>query len=217
MASMPINVQTKNCIQIDRGAIIFWSPKESKRKPSTKVQIIDVLALQVATGYIRDPRGRLLLEAEPTVTSGRTWTMAKAAQLIRNDARPSRWVALQFDKSAWGLFWAGGGLHRCRELLTDRLNNSDGCTDLVPATPEALLIRLLELEHYEQSLEKKKKTVLPVIGPWNSEQINPWKLAAWTSLAWLAVVCLTVSGFLVVLQRQDQKLELLLQRTNSLN
>jgi len=96
------------------------------------------------------------------------------------------------------------------------LNNSDGCTDLVPATPEALLIRLLELERYEQSLEKNKKTVLPVLGPWNYEQINPWKLVAWTSLAWLAVVCLTVSGFLVVLQRQDQKLELLLQRTNSL-
>jgi hypothetical protein len=43
--------------------------------------------------------------------------MAKAVQLIRSDARSRRWVALQLDKRAWGLFWAGGGLQRCRALL----------------------------------------------------------------------------------------------------
>jgi hypothetical protein len=42
---------------------------------------------------------------------------------------------------------------------------------------------------------------------------NPWKLVAWTSLAWLVVLTVTVAGFLAVLERQDRKLELLLQRT----
>jgi hypothetical protein len=35
---------------------------------------------------------------------------------------------------------------------------------------------------------------------------------AWTSLAWLAVLGVTVAGFLSVLERQDRKLELLLER-----
>ena len=64
-----------------------------------------------------DPQGRLLLQAQASVAAGRNWSIAKAAQLIRNDVRPHRWVALQVDKYAWGLFWAGGGLQRCRELL----------------------------------------------------------------------------------------------------
>jgi hypothetical protein len=36
---------------------------------------------------------------------------------------------------------------------------------------------------------------------------------AWTSLAWIAVLGITVAGFLRALERQDRKLELLLQRT----
>jgi hypothetical protein len=38
-------------------------------------------------------------------------------------------------------------------------------------------------------------------------------VVAWTSLAWLAVLGVTVAGFLSVLERQDRKLELLLERT----
>jgi hypothetical protein len=59
--------------------------------------------------------------------------------LIRNDARPHRWVALQLDKRAWGLFWAGGGLQHCRELLSQQVPASDISSALVAATPEALL------------------------------------------------------------------------------
>ena len=36
---------------------------------------------------------------------------------------------------------------------------------------------------------------------------------AWTSMAWMVVLCITVAGFLGALERQDRKLELLLQRT----
>jgi hypothetical protein len=38
-------------------------------------------------------------------------------------------------------------------------------------------------------------------------------LVAWTSLAWMAVLGITVAGFLAALERQDRKLDLLLQRT----
>ncbi|QBE68664.1 hypothetical protein SynWH8101_1076 [Synechococcus sp. WH 8101] len=30
-------------------------------------------------------------------------------------------MALQLDNRAWGLFWAGGGLQRCRELLAEQV------------------------------------------------------------------------------------------------
>ena len=36
---------------------------------------------------------------------------------------------------------------------------------------------------------------------------------AWTSLAWMTVLGVTVAGFLGALERQDRKLELLLERT----
>ena len=42
---------------------------------------------------------------------------------------------------------------------------------------------------------------------------NTWRVVAWTSLAWMAVLGLTVAGFLGVLERQDQKLDLLLERS----
>jgi hypothetical protein len=113
---MPSNIQMEGCIKKERGALLFCSPKEKQRYPAAKVQIIDVFNLQVVTGYIRDPHGKLLLQAQASVAAGRNWSIAKAAQLIRNDVRPHRWVALQVDKYAWGLFWAGGGLQRCRRF-----------------------------------------------------------------------------------------------------
>jgi hypothetical protein len=64
----------KNCIRAKRGALLICSPKEKQGRPGAKVEIIDVFNLQVTTGYIRDPHGRLLLQA----------------QLIRNYARPHR-------------------------------------------------------------------------------------------------------------------------------
>ena len=42
---------------------------------------------------------------------------------------------------------------------------------------------------------------------------NPWVLVGWTSLAWMAVLSVTVVGFLVTLDRQNQKLDLLLERS----
>jgi hypothetical protein len=98
---MPTNTRMESCLAEERGAMVFWSPDVQQRKPGSKVQIIDVFSLQVVTGYTRDPQGRLLLESQPSVAAGRNWSLAKAAQLMRNDARPHRWVALQLNKQAW--------------------------------------------------------------------------------------------------------------------
>jgi hypothetical protein len=207
---MPTNTQMERCIASERGALVFWSPDASKGKAGARVQIIDVFSLQVATGYTRDPQGRLLLEAQPSVAAGRSWSLAKAAQLIRNDARPHRWVALQLDKRAWGLFWAGGGLQHCRELLVAQAGNAESSSALVPATPEALLRLRLDLEAGRAVASDSAKPT----AAWRGVQTsNPWRVVAWTSLAWMAVLGITVVSFLSVLERQDRKLELLLERT----
>ena len=70
----------------------------------------------------------------------------------------------------------------------------------MPATLEALLRLVLDLEPEPQA-------------GISASGLNPWKLVAWTSLAWIAVLGITVAGFLRALERQDRKLELLLQRT----
>jgi hypothetical protein len=64
---MPTNTQMESCVADERGSLVFWSPNLQHRKPASKVQIIDVFSLQVVTGYIRDPQGRLLLESQPSV------------------------------------------------------------------------------------------------------------------------------------------------------
>ena len=206
--AMPTNTQMERCIASERGALVFWSPDASQRKAGARVQIIDVFSLQVATGYTRDPQGRLLLEAQPSVAAGRSWSLAKAAQLIRNDARPHRWVALQLDKRAWGLFWAGGGLQHCRELLAQQVPASDISSALVAATPEALLRLVLDL-----GTDLPSPTHSPAAKPANDQHKGLWRIIAWTSLAWLTVLGVTVAGFLTALERQDRKLELLLERT----
>ena len=212
---MPTNHQTDSCISTERGALVFWAPPPSPRRQGSKVQIIDVFSLEVATGYTRDPQGKLLLEAQPSVAAGRNWTLAKAAQLIRNDARPHRWVALELNKRAWGLFWAGGGIQRCREVLAERISETKACSALVPATPEALLRLMLDLEPQDQSAGASQRWRMPgSTGPsahWAGP--TPWKLVAWTSMAWMVVLGITVAGFMGALERQDRKLELLLQRT----
>jgi hypothetical protein len=212
---MPTNTKMESCIADERGALVFWSPELQQRKTGSKVQIIDVFSLQVVTGYIRDPQGRLLLESQPSVAAGRSWGLAKAAQLIRNDARPHRWVALHLNKRAWGLFWAGGGLPHCRALLADRISTEEASSALVPATPEALLRLVLDLQTdatvasgmvWDRTPNGKTASTA------GTTTANPWQLVVWTSFAWLGILSLTVAGFVGVVERQDRKLEQLLQR-----
>ena len=200
---MPVNTQTDRCISQEGGALVFWAPGREPKRQGSRVQIVDVFALQLATGYTRDPQGRLLLEAQPCLAAGRSWSLAKATQLIRNDARPHRWVALQQNKHAWGLFWAGGGLQRCRELLADQVSEAEACSALVPATPEALLKLLLELDPPAKATAESSSRAAS----------GAWKLVALTSVGWLVVLGITVAGFLGALERQDRQMELLLKRS----
>jgi len=207
---MPINIQMESCITAERGALLFCSPKEKQRRPGAKVQIIDVFALQVVTGYCRDPQGRLLLESQPSLAAGRNWSIAKAAQLIRNDARPKRWVALQVDKYAWGLFWAGGGLQRCRELLEKDVIATDNQSALVPASPEALLRLVLDLHTDAADLIAGSipRTLRTARNQFDAQR----KWVIYASIAWFSLLVIIVSGFLVALDRQDKRMELLLER-----
>jgi hypothetical protein len=112
-------------------------------------------------------------------------------------------VALELNKRAWGLFWAGGGLQRCRELLAERVSEAEACSALVPATSEVLLRLILDLEPKAQAAMAHGKPV------------EPWRLAAWTSLAWIMVLGIIVAGFWGALERQERKLDLLLQQSST--
>jgi hypothetical protein len=216
---MPINQQTEGCIHRIRDALVFWAPQPAHPRLHGRVQIVDAFSLEVATGYSRDPQGRLLLHAAPAVAQGRSWSLAKAAQLIRNDARPHRWVALQLHNRAWGLFWAGGGLQRCRELLAERVQDTEACSALVPVTADRVLELVLSGEHHSPTTpghtpragaQRRARPSWPLPATAGSD---PWRLVLITSAIWLALLAAVVSGFVVMLERQNRTLQLLLERT----
>jgi hypothetical protein len=81
---------------------------------------------------------------------------------------------------------------------------------LAPVTPEALLRVLLDLEAEQPGAGRGSSAPRS----WQpGRTTNPWKVVAWTSLAWMVVLGITAAGFLAVLERQDRQLELLQQRT----
>ena len=209
---MPVNLLTDACISKVRGALVFWSPASahldggvprSKPKPHGRVQIVDVFSLEVVSGYSRDPQGRLLLHSAPSVAQGRSWSLAKAAQLIRNDLRPHRWVALQMDNRAWGLFWAGGGLQRCREQLAAEGGHAEAGSALVPVSAEKVLDLML-------SKGRSTSSHGPLPDGLPQQSILQW--VALTSAVWLVILALISAGFLHQLERQDRKLDVLLER-----
>jgi hypothetical protein len=237
---MPSNTEIDRCISSERSALVFWSPEELQRKPGARVHIIDVFSLQVVTGYTRDSQGRLLLEASPLLASSRNWTMAKASQLIRNDAKPNRWVALHLDRLAWGMFWAGGGLQHCREMLNAQSGGADTTAALMPATQDALLDVVLDL-HLSEGARSGRNPECPSAprmpastgGRLGSAACNQptlhellnikldarkrrlliWRITLAISLGWLVVLGITVSRFHTILDRHERKTELLQDHT----
>ena len=212
---MADNLLTEACISTIGDVVVFWSPKDARligNQPRTtprlhgRVQIIDVFSLEVATGFSRDPHGRLLLHSAASLAAGRSWSLAKAAQLIRNDARPQRWVALHQDNRAWGLFWAGGGLQRCRERLSLHTKGTEDCTALVPFEPEKVLALVLNANGSDS-------TSLPGAAVPQGNRRRDIQIVAVTSSIWLAILMLVVVGFHNAFERQDRKLEVLLERT----
>jgi hypothetical protein len=193
-----------------------WTPDQK----GVKVQIVDVFALELATGFSKDPEGRLLLSSEPSVSNGRTWSLAKACQLVRNDRRPESWVVLHRHKKAWGLFWVGGGLDQCRAALTAAMGFEQAGGALVPATPEALLRLILTLEEPEvdsvlTTKIKKQKKASEVDEQLNRYQGFPWKAVAITSAVWLAGLGVLGASLTSQLQQQDQRLQQLIERLDS--
>ncbi len=191
-----------------------WNPEQK----GVKVQIIDVFALELATGYSKDPEGRLLLSSEPSVSAGRTWSLAKACQLVRNDKQPHRWVVLHRHKKAWGLFWAGGGLNQCRDELTRQMGAGAATSSIVPATPEALLRLILTLEEPEvepvliTKIKKAKKSSDEEESPDRGLSAFPWRVVALTSAIWLTALVVLGVSLTRQIQRQDQRLQQLIER-----
>jgi hypothetical protein len=108
------------------------------------------------------------------------------------------------------MFWAGGGLHRCRQELLETSQSPALSSAIVPVTPEAVLRLVLNLEVEDTAPDL---TVLEGhVPPSAVGGSGVLKAVLWTSLAWLAVLALTAAGFLGVLREQDRKLELLLER-----
>ena len=209
---MADNHLAKACISTEREALVFWSPQNAswngltpKTTPRLNgtVQIIDVFSLEVATGYSRDPNGRLLLHSKPSIAEGRSWSLAKAAQLIRNDAHPHRWVAQHKNNRAWGMFWAGGGLQLCREQLAAQVDQAEAGSELVPVSAERVLDLVL-------SNERSSSSHGPLQGGLPQQQIFQW--VALTSALWLVILAVICGGFLHQLERQNRKLDALLER-----
>lgn len=217
---MPDNTAMRDCLHKVGGAQLFMSPTWHPDQKGVKVQIIDVFALELATGYSKDPQGRLLLSSEPSVSAGRTWSLAKACQLVRNDRRPERWVVLHRHKKAWGLFWAGGGLNQCRGELTKLMETESTASSIVPATPEALLRLILTLEEPEvepvlSAKNKKQMTSFNEEQSADRGQSFPWRAVTLTSAIWLTA--LAVLGVLLTSQikQQDQRLQQLIERLDT--
>ncbi len=187
-------------------AHLFMAPAWTPDQKGVKVQIVDVFALKLATGYDKDPSGRLLLQSDAAVSAGRTWSLAKACQLVRNDANPNRWVVLHRHKKAWGLFWAGGGLDQCRDELSKLLGAEVTSSAIVPATPEALLRLVLSMEEpgdesvLQPAATKRKgnrKSIAAQTG-------FPWRAVAITSLAWLVLLSGISAYSVFQLQQQSE-------------
>ncbi len=217
---MPDNTLTPTCLHKVAGAQLFMSPSWTPDQMSAKVQIVDVFALELATGYSKDPEGRLLLSSDPSVSAGRTWSLAQACQLVRNDRRPHRWVVLHRHKKAWGQFWAGGGLDQCRAELTQAMGAQQAAGAIVPATPQALLRLILALEEPEEapvliSESKHQEEPSDRQETLEASQIFPWKAVALTSAVWLAALAVLGVSLTSQIHRQDQRLQELIERLDA--
>ena len=211
---MAENYLAKACINTVREALVFWSPQNASLdgltprttpKLNGTVQIIDVFSLEVATSFSRVPDGRLKLESKPSIAAGRSWSLAKATQLIRNDVHPHRWVALHKNNRAWGMFWAGGGLQLCREHLASKIKESDKSSALVPINAERILALVLNTDENHPN----NKPSIPASTSLFSRDLQ---LVGITSGVWMIILMLVVAGFHHAFEQQNLKLDTLLER-----
>lgn len=122
-------------------------------------------------------------------------------------------MALEIDKYAWGLFWAGGGLQHCRELLVKEATASENQSALVPASPDALLRLVLDLQ--SNSVNQKHKSIPTPIKTTRYQQNNQLKIITYTSVVWFCLLLITIASFNGIIAKQDRMLEILLERTKT--
>jgi hypothetical protein len=132
--------------------------------------------------------------------------------------RPHRWVVLHRHKKAWGLFWAGGGLNQCRDELTKQMGSEASISAIVPATPEALLRLILTLEEPEvepvliTKIKKQKKSSDEEQSLDRGQAAFPLRVVALTSAVWLTALVVLGLALTSQIQRQDQRLQQLIER-----
>lgn len=112
------------------------------------------------------------------------------------------------------MFWAGGGLHCCRQELLETSQSPALSSELVPVTPEAVLRLILNLDAGDTA--PASRVLQADASPAAVGGFGGLKAALWTSMAWLIVLALTDAGFLGVLCEQDRQLKLLLERLPAL-
>ena len=129
-----------------------------------------------------------MLHSKRCIAEARSWSLARAAQLIRNDIHPNRWVALHMNNRAWGMFWAGGGLQLCREHLASKANKDIECFALAPVKAEDILSLVLTTEVMDP-------TGGPSILTPRSRLSRDLQLIGITSAVWVSALMIIVAGF----------------------
>ena len=241
---MPNKIQVEACIKKEEGVLVFYAPNTSQDKFNSESQIIDLFSLEIATGYEEDENGRLKLHTEPFVEEGITWPTTKAIGIIRAENQQQQWIALQKDKSAWALFMGGGGLQHCKKLLLNNLRSQNSTpsqqmpndrpkdiwdeaitpviTSNIDQKPKKPLEKqLTEKPSRKSSVKDQDSKKRYPRKPKNSDRelslarTSILKAVIWTSLAWFALLLVFTAGFLTVFERQDRRLDLILQRLES--
>ena len=157
----------------------------------------------MVSGYSRDPQGRLLLHSAPSVAEGRSWSLAKAAQLIRNDARPNLGWHCRWTTGPGVCSGPAAACERCREQLAAEGGHAEASSALVPVSAERVLDLVL-------SNDRSTSSHSPLQAGLPRQSILKW--VGLTSAVWLVILALISAGLLHQLERQDRKLDLLLER-----
>jgi hypothetical protein len=102
-------------------------------------------------------------------------------------------------------------LQRCRELLEKEETVTDSKSALVPASPEALLRLVLDL--HADAADLNSGAIPAPLRSAGNPLASQWKLLICSSIAWLSILLITITAFVIALEKQDRKLKLLLERT----
>ncbi len=143
---MPDNIRLENYIKHKKEALIFCSQGNQNNQSFVKGQIIDVFSLRIASGFVFDKDGKLTLLSKPNVSEGRIWPIEEGVELINNERRPKRWLFLELNKNAWGIFFSGGGIQKCREILGNQWDSNEEGAVLEEQSIETIMQVFCEIE-----------------------------------------------------------------------